>query len=66
MKKITRGQLQDERIPLPNLETQHRIVAELNAKLKATQALIHSLEAQLEAIRALPAAILRRAFSGEL
>ncbi|WP_081698387.1 restriction endonuclease subunit S [Meiothermus taiwanensis] len=50
----------------PNLETQHRIVAELNAKLEATQALIRSLEAQLEAIRALPAAILRRAFSGEL
>ncbi|WP_338081446.1 restriction endonuclease subunit S [Allomeiothermus silvanus] len=50
----------------PDLETQHRIVAELNAKLEATQALIRSLEAQLEAIRALPAAILRRAFSGEL
>ena len=53
-------------VPLPPLETQHRIVAELNAKLEATQALIRSLEAQLEAIRALPAAILRRAFSGEL
>jgi type I restriction enzyme S subunit len=58
--------LKAERVPLPTLETQHRIVAELNAKLEATQALIRSLEAQLEAIRALPAAILRRAFSGEL
>lgn len=66
MKKITRGQLQAEHIPLPDLETQRRTVAELNSKTEATKQLVRHLEAQLEAIRALPAAILRRAFSGEL
>lgn len=50
----------------PDLEMQRRIIATLNDQLAHTKHLVCGLEAQLEAIRALPAAILRRAFSGEL
>jgi type I restriction enzyme S subunit len=53
-------------IPLPPLETQRRIAAILTEQMEAVEKARKAAEEGLEAIRALPAAILRRAFSGEL
>ncbi len=53
-------------IPTPSLPEQKRIANELRAKMEEAEKLKASIEKQLEAIRALPQAILRKAFSGEL
>jgi len=52
--------------PLPPLAQQKRLVASLNAKMAATEKVRAAAEAELDAITALPAALLREAFSGAL
>jgi len=58
--------LQNQRIVIPPLAEQKRLVASLNAKMAATEKVRAAAEAQLEAVTALPAALLREAFSGTL
>jgi type I restriction enzyme S subunit len=53
-------------IPLPQLATQHQIAAELKERIASAEKLKASIEKQLDVIKALPQAILRNAFSGEL
>jgi type I restriction enzyme S subunit len=53
-------------IPLPQLATQHQIAAELKERIASAEKLKASIEKQLDVIKALPQAILRKAFSGEL
>jgi restriction endonuclease S subunit len=53
-------------LPLPPLEEQARIVTKLKAQLEGAAQLVQSLQSQLEAINAMPAALLREAFSGRL
>lgn len=53
-------------IPFPPLAQQKRLVASLNAKMASTEKARAAAEAELEAITALPAALLREAFSGAL
>jgi type I restriction enzyme, S subunit len=53
-------------IPLPPLAEQKRIVAILNKQMAATEKLASALETQLNEINALPASLLRQAFSGAL
>jgi len=53
-------------VPIPSLTQQKRIATELRAKMEETEKLRASIEKQLEAIKALPQAILRKAFRGEL
>jgi len=53
-------------IPLPPLREQHRIATYLKEKMAYVEKLKVSIEKQLEAINALPQAILRKAFRGEL
>ncbi len=53
-------------IPLPPLSEQRRIAAMLKEKMAAVERLRKALEEQWKAVNKLPAAILRRAFSGEL
>ncbi|MDD9871590.1 MAG: restriction endonuclease subunit S [Gammaproteobacteria bacterium] len=53
-------------IPLPPLAEQGRIVAVLNQKMAAVEKARIAAGAELEAITALPAALLREAFSGAL
>lgn len=53
-------------IPLPPLTTQQRIAAELKDKIAYAENLKVAIEKQLDVIKALPQAILRKAFSGEL
>lgn len=63
MKKITRGLLDALEIPLPPLATQRTIAARLDAELSATATLRAALEARQKSLEALPAALLREAFS---
>ncbi|MDD9814697.1 MAG: restriction endonuclease subunit S, partial [Gammaproteobacteria bacterium] len=58
--------LKELSIPLPPLAQQKRLVASLNAKMAATERVRAAAGAELEAITALPAALLREAFSGAL
>jgi len=53
-------------IPFPPPAQQKRLVASLNAKMAATERVRAAAESELEAITALPAALLREAFGGAL
>jgi type I restriction enzyme S subunit len=53
-------------VPLPPPEKQKRIAGELQGKMQDAEKLTASIEKQLEAIKALPQAILQKAFRGEL
>jgi type I restriction enzyme, S subunit len=66
MKKITRTQVLELPIPLPVLAEQQRIAAVLKEQIAAVETACAAAEAELKAINALPAALLRRAFIGEL
>lgn len=54
------------RVCIPSIAEQRRIADDLTAKLARVDALRRSLEDQSAALRDLPAALLRRAFNGEL
>lgn len=66
MKKITRTQILSEQLPVPPPPEQLRLVAQLQSQLSEVARARQSLTAQLQAIERLPAALLRRAFNGEL
>ena len=58
--------LQNQQIPLPPLSEQRQIVATLDAKMAIAEKARAAAEAELEAMEALPGALLRQAFKGEL
>jgi type I restriction enzyme S subunit len=64
--RVPESYLADLEIPLPPVEEQKRIAAILNEQMAAVERARAAAEAQLEAAKALPAALLRRAFAGEL
>ncbi|MBI2870499.1 MAG: restriction endonuclease subunit S [Candidatus Omnitrophica bacterium] len=66
MKKITREQIQGEEIPVPPFGEQERVAHLLNGQLADSEHIRKTIEEECGAIIALPAALLRRAFSGEL
>lgn len=66
MKKITRTQILALEVPLPTTHVQQRIAATLDEQMAGAQQLHYILQDQHDAIEALPAALLRQAFSGEL
>jgi len=66
MKKITRSQIQAEQLPTPPLSEQRRIAEALHEQMGAVESMCKALQAQLDALNKLPAALLRRAFAGEL
>jgi len=63
---ITMSGAQSVEIPLPPLAEQKRIAAVLTEQMAAVDRARAAAEAELETINRLPAALLRRAFSGEL
>jgi type I restriction enzyme S subunit len=65
MKKITRTQVLDVRIPVPSIETQKKIVAQMRRKMDRYRQLEQSLESQLAEINRLPASLLREAFHSQ-
>jgi type I restriction enzyme S subunit len=64
--RVSRTKLENFEIPLPPLSEQRRIAAILKEQMAAVERARAAAQAELEAIEALPAALLRRAFSGEL
>lgn len=63
---IKREDLESLEIPLPPLDEQKRIAAILSQQMAAVERARAAAQEQLEAINRLPAALLRRAFNGEL
>jgi type I restriction enzyme S subunit len=63
---ISQEKLKSIEIPVPSIETQQRIVTHLERQTNETGQLQNSVQTQLDSINQLPAALLRRAFNGEL
>jgi restriction endonuclease S subunit len=53
-------------LPLPEIAVQQRIAAGLDARMAEIARLRAGIAGELETINALPAALLRQAFNGEL
>ncbi len=66
LRNLDRKEYIAQSIPVPILSIQQRIASELKEKMAEVEKLCTSIEKQLEAINALPQAILRKAFRGEL
>lgn len=66
MKKITRTQLLTERIPFPTREEQDSLAEQLWTRLGSAKNLAAVVAGESEVLNMVPAALLRRAFSGEL
>lgn len=64
--KINQANLAEVRVPLPDREEQERVAARLDRQLAKSDEVRKSAEERLAAINNVPAALLRRAFSGEL
>jgi type I restriction enzyme S subunit len=63
---INRETLDSLPLLLPPVSEQQRIIALIQEQLSAVDAALTAAEAELEAINTLPAALLRRAFKGEI
>ena len=63
---VTDKQIFAQQIYIPPIPEQKRLVSTLNAKMATTQKALTAAQAELEAITALPSALLRKAFSGAL
>jgi len=63
---LTKTQIDDFQIPAPPLPKQQAIAAVLAKQMAAATQIQYAIEAQLAAISAMPALLLRRAFAGEL
>jgi len=63
---LSGSQLKSFKVPRPPVEEQGRIASELKDKMACAEKLKKAIKKQLEAINALPQAILTKAFRGEL
>ncbi len=66
MKKITRSQIEAERIPVPSASIQETVAGRLKTELATALVIERLLEERLAALTPLPAALLREAFAGRL
>jgi len=63
---LTRDFIRSIEIPLPSIKKQQIITETLNEQIAAVKTIRKTLDEQLETINKLPAALLKRAFKGEL
>lgn len=63
---ITQTFVEKVLVPVPRLPEQERLIAVLREQMAAAERARKAIEEQLETINKLPAAILRKAFNGEL
>jgi type I restriction enzyme S subunit len=63
---LSAGKVASLEVPLPSLSAQERILLALGERMGEVERVMKTAEEQLAAIRSLQAALLRRAFSGEL
>ena len=66
MEQLPIGNLKRIMFPLPPLEEQMRIASELDDKIAGVKLAEASIQQELDTIEAMPAALLRKAFSGKL
>jgi type I restriction enzyme S subunit len=66
MKKITREQILREAVPVPPVGIQNRVAGKIQDWMATASRARASADEHTQAIEALPAALLRRAFNGEL
>ena len=66
LRNLDRTEFLAQTVPVPLLTQQQRIASELKEKIAQAEKLKQAIEKQLEAIKTLPQAILRKAFRGEL
>ena len=66
MKKITRTQICDLHVPTPGIAEQLKIESCLAEHIATAARTLQALQSQLDAINRLPAALLQRAFDGEM
>jgi type I restriction enzyme, S subunit len=66
MKKITRSQIEEERVPVPSASVQESVAGRLKTELPTALDIERLLEERLAALDHLPAALLCEAFSGRL
>ena len=66
MPKLNRNQLFSWEAPVPPLEEQELLMDRLEDQMSQVQGLVETVEQQCELIEHLPAALLRRAFNGEV
>jgi type I restriction enzyme S subunit len=64
--EVSKSALQQFEIPLPSLKEQKRIAGILCEQMVSVEKARAAAEGELKTINALPAALLRRAFSGEI
>jgi hypothetical protein len=64
--RIRTGEVDAVEVGLPSLEIQRRVVDELRQRREEVQRMLSALRSQLNAINALPAALLRETFDGHL
>jgi type I restriction enzyme S subunit len=63
---ISKSTIEQKKCPLPSIDQQKQITAELFSKMENVKTLEKSLKSQFEAINQLPSAILHKAFNGQL
>lgn len=66
LRNLDRKEFLNQEVPLPSLDMQKSASANLLRKMTHAESVILGIKKQLETINALPQAILRKAFSGEL
>jgi type I restriction enzyme S subunit len=66
MKKITRSQIEEERVPVPSASVQESVAGRLKTELPTALDIERLLEERLATLDHLPAALLREAFGGRL
>jgi len=64
--KFNASELGGISVPIPSLEEQKRIASELDDQIAGVQLVQGPLQQELETIKAMPDALLRKAFAGEL
>ena len=64
--KLNQEKLYEITIPLPSPDEQQRIVEYYEAETEKTEKAITAIQAQLDIINAMPTAVLRQAFSGQM
>ena len=64
--KLALERIETIEIPLPSPAVQQRIAARFSEQMATAERTRKTLEEQLDTINKLPAALLRRAFNGEL
>ena len=66
MRNIGQQRIRDIPIPMPTLEVQERLIAEIEQRLSVIDQMESTVETNLKRVESLRQSILRRAFSGNL